>query len=65
VRFAIGDATVEIIIDDNEFTLPLSQFLPGCDPELLEACRDTLEGRRLGRWWAARLAFWFGSSASS
>jgi glyoxylase-like metal-dependent hydrolase (beta-lactamase superfamily II) len=43
MRFAIGDAIVEIIIDDDEFTLPLSQFLPGCDPELLEACRDTLE----------------------
>jgi hypothetical protein len=42
MRFAIGDAIVEVIIDDDEFTLPLSQFLPGCDPELLEACRDTM-----------------------
>jgi hypothetical protein len=35
MRFAIGDAIVEVMIDDDEFTLPLSQFLPECDPELL------------------------------
>jgi glyoxylase-like metal-dependent hydrolase (beta-lactamase superfamily II) len=43
MRFAIGDAIVDVIIDDDEFALPLSQFLPGRDPELLEAHRGTLE----------------------
>jgi len=43
MRFAIGEAIVDIIIDDENFALPLSQFLPGCDPELLEAHRATLE----------------------
>jgi hypothetical protein len=37
VRFAIGDAIVDITIDDDDFVLPLSQFLPGCDPEFLES----------------------------
>jgi glyoxylase-like metal-dependent hydrolase (beta-lactamase superfamily II) len=43
MRFAIGDAIVDVIIDDDDFALPLSQFLPGRDPELLEAHRGTLE----------------------
>jgi glyoxylase-like metal-dependent hydrolase (beta-lactamase superfamily II) len=43
MRFAIGGAIVDIIIDDDDFGLPLSQFLPGCDPELLEGHRGTLE----------------------
>ena len=28
MRFAIGDATVDIIVDDDDFGLPLSGFLP-------------------------------------
>jgi glyoxylase-like metal-dependent hydrolase (beta-lactamase superfamily II) len=43
MRFAIGDAIVDIIIDDDNFALPLSQFLPGCDPKVIEAHRGTLE----------------------
>jgi glyoxylase-like metal-dependent hydrolase (beta-lactamase superfamily II) len=43
MRFAIGEATVDVIIDDDDFVLPLSQFLPGCDPQLLDAHRGTLE----------------------
>jgi glyoxylase-like metal-dependent hydrolase (beta-lactamase superfamily II) len=43
MRFAIGDAIVDIIIDDDDFALPLSQFLPGRDAELLEAHRGRLE----------------------
>ena len=43
MRFAIGDATVDIIVDDDNFVLPLSEFLPGADPKLLDAHRGTLE----------------------
>lgn len=43
MRFAIGDATIDIIVDDDNFALPLSEFLPGADPELLERHRGTLE----------------------
>ena len=28
MRFAIGDATVDIIVDDDDFGLSLSEFLP-------------------------------------
>jgi glyoxylase-like metal-dependent hydrolase (beta-lactamase superfamily II) len=37
MRFAIGDAIVDIIIDDDDFALPLSQFLPGCDQQSIAA----------------------------
>jgi glyoxylase-like metal-dependent hydrolase (beta-lactamase superfamily II) len=43
MRFAIGEAIVDIIIDDDDFSLSLSQFLPGCDAEMLQARRSTLE----------------------
>ena len=43
MRFSIGDATVDIIVDDDNFTLPLSEFFPGADPELLERHGGTLE----------------------
>ena len=43
MRFAIGDAIIDVIIDDDEFALPLSQFLPGRDLALVEAHRGTLE----------------------
>ncbi len=43
MRFAIGEAIVDVIVDDDEFALPLSQFLPGRDPEMLAAHRGTLE----------------------
>ena len=42
MRFAIGDATVDIIVDDDNFVLPLSEFLPGADPELLETHLGTV-----------------------
>src|SRR5512138_1294620 len=37
MRFAIGDATVDIVVDDDNFTLPLSEFFPAADTELLES----------------------------
>ncbi|MBV8651371.1 MAG: MBL fold metallo-hydrolase, partial [Alphaproteobacteria bacterium] len=43
MRFAIGEAIVDVIIDDDEFSIPLSRFLPGRDPEMLAAQRGTLE----------------------
>ena len=49
MRFAIGDATVDIIVDDDNFVLPLSEFLPGADPKLLDAHRGTLEPDFLDR----------------
>jgi glyoxylase-like metal-dependent hydrolase (beta-lactamase superfamily II) len=49
MRFAIGDATVDIIVDDDDFRLPLSEFLPGADPALLERHRGALEPDFLDR----------------
>jgi len=43
MRFAIGEAIVDVIVDDNDFVLPLSQFLPGSDPALIAAHRGVLE----------------------
>jgi len=43
MRFAIGDAVVDIIVDDDDLRLPLSQFLPGFDPDVIEAERTVLE----------------------
>jgi glyoxylase-like metal-dependent hydrolase (beta-lactamase superfamily II) len=43
MRFAIGDAVVDIVVDDDDLRLPLSQFFPGFDPVVLEAQRRVLE----------------------
>ncbi|MHC2337040.1 MBL fold metallo-hydrolase [Bradyrhizobium sp. USDA 4454] len=43
MRFAIGDATVDVIVDDDDFTLRLSEYFPGYDRDLIDTHRDTLE----------------------
>jgi glyoxylase-like metal-dependent hydrolase (beta-lactamase superfamily II) len=43
MRFAIGDAVVDIIVDDDDLHLPLSQYFPGFDPRVIEAQRSVLE----------------------
>ena len=43
VRFALGDATVDVIVDDDDFELPLVSFLPGLDLGALEPDRAWLE----------------------
>ncbi|MBR0873447.1 MBL fold metallo-hydrolase [Bradyrhizobium tropiciagri] len=43
MRFAIGDTTVDVIVDDDNFTSPLPEFFPGYDPQVIEAHRDVLE----------------------
>jgi glyoxylase-like metal-dependent hydrolase (beta-lactamase superfamily II) len=43
MRFAIGDATVDIIVDDDNFTLPLSGYFPDRDVGLIETHRGVLE----------------------
>ena len=43
MRFAVGDATIDVIVDDDDFVLPLPDFLPGYDPALLAAHRGVLE----------------------
>jgi len=43
MRFPLGDAVVDIIVDDDDLRLPLSQFLPGFDPAVIEAQRSMLE----------------------
>jgi glyoxylase-like metal-dependent hydrolase (beta-lactamase superfamily II) len=35
MRFAIGEAVVDVIVDDDDFEVPLSDFLPGSDPGAL------------------------------
>jgi glyoxylase-like metal-dependent hydrolase (beta-lactamase superfamily II) len=49
MRFSIGDATVDIVVDDDNFTLQLSEFFPAADPELLERHRGMLEPEFLDR----------------
>ena len=34
MRFAIGEATVDIIVADYNYALPLPEFLPGAGPDL-------------------------------
>ena len=45
MRFSIGDAVVDIIVDDDDLRLPLSQFLPGFDQAVIKAQRGMLELR--------------------
>lgn len=42
MRFGIGDAVVDVIIDIDRFALPMA-FLPDCDPAALLPHRDLLE----------------------
>ena len=43
MRFSVGDVTVDIIVDDDDFELPLSTFLPGSDGRSLAEQRGLLE----------------------
>ena len=55
MRFTIGQAVVDVIVDDGDYELPLSGFLPGLDlerlarhqamlePEFLDFARDRLK----------------------
>jgi cold shock CspA family protein len=43
MRFAIGEVRVEVIIDDDDFELPLGGFLPGSDTHDLMQHRGVLE----------------------
>lgn len=43
MRFAIGEAVVDVIVDDDDFALPLRTFLPGVDVTALAAHRAVLE----------------------
>ena len=43
MRFAIGDAVVDIVVDDDDLRLPLSQYFPGFDPAVIETQRRVLE----------------------
>jgi glyoxylase-like metal-dependent hydrolase (beta-lactamase superfamily II) len=53
-RFTIGEITVDVVVDDDDFQLPLREFLPGLDltslarhrgllePEFLDTARDVV-----------------------
>jgi hypothetical protein len=43
MRFAIGAAAVDVIVDDDDDRLPLSEFLPGLDAAALARQRAVLE----------------------
>jgi hypothetical protein len=50
MRFAIGAAVVDVIVDDDDYRLPLSGFLPGLDAAALAPHRAVLvRGRRCAR----------------
>jgi hypothetical protein len=43
MRFTIGEVVVDVVVDDDNFELPLSQFLPGLDLPALTDHRGLLE----------------------
>jgi hypothetical protein len=43
MRFAVGEAVVDVIVDDDDYGLPLSSFLPGVDLAALRGHRAVLE----------------------
>ena len=43
MHFTVGEIVVDVIVDDDDFELPLSQFLPGSHLSLLEQHRNLLE----------------------
>jgi glyoxylase-like metal-dependent hydrolase (beta-lactamase superfamily II) len=43
MRFAIGGIRVDVIVDDDDFELPLNDFFPGSDPRRLMRHRGSLE----------------------
>jgi glyoxylase-like metal-dependent hydrolase (beta-lactamase superfamily II) len=43
MRFAIGGIVVDVVVDDDDFELPLSEFLPGLDLPALSDHRGLLE----------------------
>jgi glyoxylase-like metal-dependent hydrolase (beta-lactamase superfamily II) len=43
MRFAVGAAIVDVIVDIDDFRLPLVEFLPGIDVDRLLGHRDSLE----------------------
>jgi glyoxylase-like metal-dependent hydrolase (beta-lactamase superfamily II) len=43
MRFVIGEIVVDVIVDDDDFELPLDRFLPGLDLPALGEHRGLLE----------------------
>jgi glyoxylase-like metal-dependent hydrolase (beta-lactamase superfamily II) len=43
MRFAIGAAVVDVVVDDDDYQLPLAGFLPGLDAAALAQHRAVLE----------------------
>jgi hypothetical protein len=43
MRFAIGEIVVDVVIDDDDFELPLVEFLPGLDLAALGQDRNVFE----------------------
>jgi hypothetical protein len=43
MRFAIGEIVVDVVIDDDDFELPLVEFLPGLDLAALGQNRNVFE----------------------
>jgi glyoxylase-like metal-dependent hydrolase (beta-lactamase superfamily II) len=43
MRFVIGEIVVDVVVDDDDFEVPLSQFLPGLDLPALSDHRGMLE----------------------
>ena len=43
MRFAIGEIVVDVVVDDDDFELPLGEFLPGLDLAALSEQRGLLE----------------------
>jgi hypothetical protein len=43
MRFAIGEIVVDVVVDDDDFELPLGEFLPVLDLPALHEQRGPLE----------------------
>ena len=61
MRFAIGDVTVDVIVDDNDFELSLRGFLPNLD---LEPLRDERSWPEPGEFRPERFVGWHGDRFS-
>jgi hypothetical protein len=43
MRFTVGEVRVDVIVDDDDFVLPSSKFLPGSEAGRLMQHRSLLE----------------------
>ena len=43
MRFQVGDSMVDVLVDIDQFELPIARFLPEAEPGQVESARSLLE----------------------